>query len=295
MLWQNAPTIVIGKNQNAYAEINEKVVNKNGVLVARRITGGGAVYHDLGNVNYSFITPNALNEGIDFNTFTKPIIKALKTLGVDVELKGRNDLLTKDGKKVSGNAQHRLGDRVLHHGTLLFSSDLEFLDKALKVDEEKLKSKAVKSTRSRVSNIIKYLDKDLTVDEFIVELKNSIIKEYNAEEITAPKNEEIELLTIRNSSKEYVFPAKPFLNDYTLTNKKRFSFGVVETYINMSGKTIESVKIQGDFFGIRPISELENCLKGVDVDDVTAVISTLNLNDYILGINSEELLDLLKK
>ena len=295
MLWQNSPTVVIGKNQNAYAEINEKAVLDNGVFVARRITGGGAVYHDLGNINYSFITPNAQNKGIDFATFTTPIITALKNLGVDVSLQGRNDLITNDGKKVSGNAQHRIGDRVLHHGTLLFSSDLTFLDKVLKVDEEKLKSNAVKSTRSRVSNIKEYLPKDLSVKDFIEKLKESIINEYQAKIIDAPTCNEINDIYNRNASKEYIFPEKPFLNDYTLTNKKRYPFGTIETFVKMSGKVIESVKFQGDFFGVKPISELELLLKNAHVSDLNVLLDVVDLTEYVMGISKVELIELITK
>ena len=150
MLWQNEPTVVIGKNQNAFAELNMDYIKNNNIHVVRRITGGGAVYHDLGNVNYTFISGKKGSVGIDFEYFTKPIIHALPSLGISAELSGRNDILI-DGKKISGNAQHTSGNRVLHHGTLLFDSDLSVLSDALKVDEEKIKAKAIieKSTKNK--------------------------------------------------------------------------------------------------------------------------------------------------
>ena len=161
ILWQNDPTVVIGKNQNAFAEINTDFTEKKGILIARRISGGGAVYHDLGNVNYTFISTKSKNE-IDFKTFTLPIIEALAHLGISAELTGRNDIEV-CGKKISGNAQHVKENKVLHHGTLLFNSDLGVLSSALNVDEEKIKTKAIKSARSRVINIIDLIEKKISV------------------------------------------------------------------------------------------------------------------------------------
>ena len=151
MLWQNEPCVVIGKNQNAYAEINMDVARRDGIAVVRRITGGGAVYHDDGNVNYTFIAASG-NASLDFSRFCAPIIDALCEVGVTAALSGRNDL-TVDGKKISGNAQHSANGKTLHHGTLLFDSDLEKLSSVLHVDEEKLRAKSIRSVRSRVINL----------------------------------------------------------------------------------------------------------------------------------------------
>ena len=152
LLWQNDPTVVIGKNQNAYAELDLDYVRARGIRVARRITGGGAVYHDGGNINYSVIAVGAAEGGLDFAPYTAPILEALLHFGVRAELSGRNDLLVGD-RKISGNAQFRADGRVLHHGTLLYDSDLEVLSSALRVDEEKLRAKSIRSHRSRVVNI----------------------------------------------------------------------------------------------------------------------------------------------
>jgi lipoate---protein ligase len=171
MLWQNAPCIVIGKNQNAHAQIHHDYVKENDITVVRRLSGGGAVFHDLGNINFTFITKKNHNEAIDFSPFTLPIIHALKDLNVNAEFSGRNDILI-DGKKFSGNAQYYYKERLLHHGTLLFSGNLTDLAKALKPKPQKIEDKAVQSTISRVTNIKSHLSTPMTVQEFLQYLEN---------------------------------------------------------------------------------------------------------------------------
>lgn len=295
LLWQNNNTVVIGKNQNAYAEIDFNILKSTGVNLARRITGGGAVYHDLGNVNYSFISPNAKTSGIDFNYYVTPIINALKSLGLSVTLSGRNDLLTKDGKKISGNAQHRVLDRVLHHGTLLFSSDLEFLSKILTVDSEKLKTKALKSTRSRVENISNLIDKNINVDKFLDCLKSYILKTYNPEILEIKSTPEIDKLYQRNKSSEWLFPEKDFISKYQVVKKKRFDFGTVELNLELKNEVCLFVKIKGDFFGEKPVNELEELLKGTKLASIQTVLSDVVVSDYILGMQNSEFVDLIIK
>lgn len=288
MLWQNEPTVVIGKNQNAYAELALDVIRERGVHVARRITGGGAVYHDLGNVNFSLISTTKGRDGLDFSAFCAPMIEALATLGICAELSGRNDLLV-DGKKISGNAQHASGDRVLHHGTLLFDSDLSVLSSVLHVDEEKLRAKAVRSVRSRVTNIRPYLDKDCDVREFIERLGESLCQILGAMPTALPENEEIERLCTRNASDEWLFPDRALLSQYSLVQKKRYSFGTVEVLLEMQNEAVRSIRIHGDFFGTRPISELEACLQGTTLDELSARLSGIDLSAYIFGMQAEEL------
>ena len=286
MLWQNEPTIVIGKNQNGYAEINMPYVRENNIHIARRITGGGAVYHDLGNVNYTFITSR--NEtGIDFEYFTAPIIEALENLGISAILSGRNDLLV-DDKKFSGNAQHTRGRRVLHHGTLLFDTDLDVLSLALNVDEEKIKAKAIKSTRSRVINLKSALNCDMTSDDFIDMISDFVIKKYNPEIIEAPENEKIYALAKRNASWEWNFPEKDFVARYEVIKKKKYSFGLVEIHLAMSNEIIKELKIFGDFFGLLDISELEKVLRNTTLSDIESALAKIDVNDYILGMTNNE-------
>jgi len=165
MLWQNDNTIVVGRNQNTLSEINYDYVKENNISVVRRMSGGGAVFHDLGNINFTFI----LNSGNDFSNykkFTQPIIDFLKTLGADASLSGRNDLVIGD-KKISGNAQYMYKNRILHHGTLLYNSEENKLASSLRVSGDKIQSKGIKSVRSRITNIHDHITVPLTAKEFI--------------------------------------------------------------------------------------------------------------------------------
>ncbi|MBQ3235217.1 MAG: lipoate--protein ligase [Clostridia bacterium] len=291
LLWQNSKTVVIGKNQNAYAEIDREVLDKNEIKLARRITGGGAVYHDEGNINYSFILPNAKTKGIDFEYFSKPVIKALENLGVNVTLSGRNDLVLANGKKVSGNAQHRVQDRVLHHGTLLFSSDLSALEKVLKVSDEKLISKAVKSVRARVQNLSDYIS--LSVDDFIAYLSAFILNEYKAEIFEVESCAEIDALYNRNKSIGWLYPENSMLSDYSIVKKRRFPFGLVEVSLSLKNDVVKAVKISGDFFEINSVSELEQLIENTSLSNLKTTFSKVDVSSYISGITNEEFISLL--
>lgn len=288
ILWQNQPTVVIGKNQNAYAEINMEVLVKKNIKIARRITGGGAVYHDEGNLNYTFISSEKSEKGIDFEFFTKPITEALQSLGVNAVLSGRNDLLA-DGKKFSGNAQYSFGGRVLHHGTLLFKSDLSVLSDVLNVDEFKIRSKGIKSTRSRVINLCELLPKGYTIEDFLHLIEKYITKKYCPNVIDAPNCEEIDKLRDRNSSAEWIFPKRELISKYGIVKKKRYPFGIVEISLDMSNDIIKDITIKGDFFGNKPISELENIIKDIRIYELSNKMSEIRVDEYIHGMTAEEL------
>ncbi len=165
IIWRSERSIVVGKHQNALAEINHKFVRDNNIHVARRLSGGGTVFHDPGNVNFTFIrTVKEISE-VNFKIFTQPIVQSLQKLGVDAYTTGRNDLMV-DEKKISGNAEHVYKKRVLHHGTLLFNSDLSKLNGALQVDLSRFEDKSIQSNRSPVTNISVYLKEKIAVDEF---------------------------------------------------------------------------------------------------------------------------------
>lgn len=172
MLWQNEPCVVIGKNQNPLAEINQEFVEKNNIKVARRLSGGGAVYHDLGNLNFTFIINDTQNSLRDYRKFTTPIVKVLAELGVKVEWSERNDLII-DGLKFSGNAQYKHKNRLLHHGTILFSSNLNNVRAALKTDNNK-SGRWVKSLPSPITNVQEHLKKPLNLEELKIIIQNQI-------------------------------------------------------------------------------------------------------------------------
>src|SRR5690625_448825 len=182
LFYINEPSIIIGKNQNSVEEINTEYVDKNNIKVVRRLSGGGAVYHDKGNLNFSFITKDDGDSFHNFAKFTEPVVKALNKLGVPAELIGRNDLLV-EGRKISGNAQFSTKGRMFSHGTLMFDSEIDHVVRALNVRKEKIESKGIKSIRSRVANIKEYLDESLTMNEFKETLLCSIFDVERVEDV----------------------------------------------------------------------------------------------------------------
>ena len=177
-LWQNAPAVIIGRNQNTLAEINTDFIQKNKINVTRRNTGGGAVYHDLGNINYSYIVNFTEGKSVNFADFAVPVIKTLAEMGITAEFSGRNDILI-DGKKISGSAQSRIGNRILFHGTMLFDANIEDLVNALNVSGVKISGKGIASVRSRVANIKEHLKQTLDVKDFINAISDSLRKQFN--------------------------------------------------------------------------------------------------------------------
>src|SRR3954447_3269134 len=165
LFYINEPSIIIGKNQNTIEEINTEYVESNGIHVVRRLSGGGAVYHDLGNLNFSFITKDDGESFHNFRKFTEPVVSALQKLGVNAELSGRNDI-EDGGRKISGNAQFSTKGRMFSHGTLMLNSEIENVVSALKVKKDKIESKGIKSVRSRVANISEFLTEKIRIEEF---------------------------------------------------------------------------------------------------------------------------------
>ncbi len=290
MLWQNSPTVVIGKNQNAYAEVDLKYAEDNGIKVSRRITGGGAVYHDLCNVNYSYITSTENVPSLDFETPSRAIIAALSDMGLSATLGGRNDILS-GGKKISGNAQYTSNGRILHHGTLLFDTDTEIMERVLRIDKEKLTSHGVASHKSRVANIKSFLGGNITVRKFISALETKIIDYFAAELLILPESDEINALFSRNSSREWILSDKRHLTAYSVIKERRFPFGRVSLNINLDRDVIEGIMITGDFFSFAPTEELENLLIGRKLTDKF----DFDVSDYIASMTNKDLYSLLNK
>ena len=295
MLWRNDKAVIIGKNQNAYGELDVDYVEKNNIKVVRRLTGGGAVFHDIGNVNFSFIVPGEEHAVLDFARFTAPIIQALSDLGIkDVELSGRNDIHI-GGSKISGNAQSSYNGKTLHHGTLLYSADLSMLAGALRVDEEKIKAKGIKSVRNRVANIKDYLTADMSAEQFMSYLEEKIISTVGGEirDFTAEDIEGISKLSKEKySTWEWNFGQS---KEYSATKKKRYTFGGVSAEMTVEKGYVKDIRISGDFFGVRDIKELEALLIGkrFEKSQLENIISREFISQCIAGMEPEDFISLL--
>lgn len=295
LFYINEPSIIIGKNQNTVEEINSDYVRDEGIHVVRRLSGGGAVYHDLGNLNFSFITKDDGNSFHDFKKFTDPVVKALKKLGVNAELSGRNDILA-DGKKISGNAQFSTKGRMFSHGTLLFDSEIENVVSALNVRMDKIESKGIKSIRSRVTNIREHLDEDMTMEEFKQTLLAYLFEELDSVpkyELTEKDWEEIRKISReRYANWDWNYGKSPKFN-VELSN--RFAAGSVDIRLHIVKGIIQESKIFGDFFGVGDVSDIENKLNGVryDREAIEEVLEDLDLSHYFGNVTRQEFLDLL--
>ena len=290
ILWQNRNSVIIGRNQNTAEEINQSFVDTHGIQVVRRNTGGGAVYHDLGNLNYSFITDA---DGLDQNTiqqFLTPVADALRKLGLDATCSGRNDILI-SGKKVSGTAQQHQKGRILHHGTLLFDANPDMISGALNPDPTKFQSKSVKSVRSRVGNIRQELQRDMSITEFW----NYLIQELASGEVEPISLPDTALGEIRKLQEEkyatweWNYGKSPKCQ---MRCKKRFSGGLLDIRLSTENGKIAEIHIFGDFLALEPISELET--KFIDCPyHKTALcdtVSSIPLHKYLGGITGEELI-----
>ena len=294
MLWQNDNAIIIGKHQNTLAEINESFVRQHGIRVVRRLSGGGAVYHDLGNLNYTLIS-DAQGAELDLGVFCRPVIHALQKLGVDAQRNGRNDL-TIGGQSFSGNAQYRKDGRVMHHGTILFDSDMSVLAGALQVDEEKIKAKGVKSVRSRVTNVRAHLPQDMTLPQFRQALLESILEEMPGEEYVLTEGDLAAIETIRAQrygTWEWNFGRSPV---FDLHLRRRFEgCGTVEAFLTLNHGTIQALSFRGDFFSAQEPAALEGLLVGCKrtPQALEMALQETDVSHYFHGLTNDRLVELL--
>ncbi|MBD1380680.1 lipoate--protein ligase [Metabacillus arenae] len=295
LFYVNEPSIIIGKNQNTMEEINTSYVEENGIHVVRRLSGGGAVYHDLGNLNFSFITKDDGDSFHNFRKFTEPVVQALQKLGVNAELKGRNDLLA-EGRKISGNAQFSTRGRMFSHGTLLFDSEMENVVSALRVRKEKIESKGIKSIRSRVANITEFLKEPISIEKFKEMLLNYIfdtngeIPQYKLTEEDWKKINEIS--KERYQSWDWNYGKSPTFN---YQHNNRFPVGQIDVRMEVKKGLIENCKIYGDFFGAGDVSEVEDKLIGTRYEKaaITQALAGVNFKHYFGNIEKEEFLNML--
>ena len=300
LFYINEPSIIIGRNQNTIEEINKDYVDAHGIHVVRRFSGGGAVYHDFGNLNFSFIMPDDGNSFRDFEKLTKPIVQALHEMGVEgAQLKGRNDLVI-DDMKFSGNAMYATNGRMFAHGTIMFDSDINEVVNALKVRKDKIESKGIKSIRSRVTNIKPFLPKDkhdMTTEAFREEILLKIfgvdsvdqVKTYTLTEEDWVKINEISDKYYRNWDWNYgKSPA------FDIERRKRFPIGSIEVRFNVQEGKITEAKIYGDFFGLGDIADVEQAFIGTRYDKsaLKDVIDQIDVKKYFGNITPEDLLEL---
>ena len=300
LFYINDPSIIVGRNQNTIEEVNQAYVEEKGIRVVRRMSGGGAVYHDRGNFSFCFIKDDD-GSFRDFASFTQPVIQALHKMGAKgAELKGRNDLLIED-KKFSGNAMYAKNGRMTAHGTILFDADLDEVTKALKPRKEKFESKGIKSVRSRVTNIKPYVSPEyqkLTTEEFrdllLLEIfgvkSRDQVKELKLTEADWAKVREIQAERFGNWDWNYgQSPA------FAIQMSQKFPFGFVDFRFNVEQGVIKEVKVYGDFFGLGDISDVEDALVGVrfEREAVNQVFENLDFNKYFGRVTAEEILSLI--
>ena len=296
MLWRNRPAVIIGRNQNAYAELDAAYAREHGIAVVRRMTGGGAVYHDLGNLNYSFFSFEAASGGryADFAPSAEPVVAVLRSLGADAAFSGRNDILV-GGRKVSGSAKRVHEGRILFHGTLLFDVDRETMAAVLTPPKAKIEAKGVSSVRARVANLKEFLPK-LDCESFHLAMERGLL---NLCGLDAPRpipenwvREAERLADERYRSWDWTFGASP---DFTFERTRRFPCGTVTARLAVHQGIIRHAEFTGDFFGAAPVGELADALCGCPhrLDALRAALSRMDPGRHIAGMEPDSLLELL--
>jgi lipoate-protein ligase A len=294
LFYINSPSIIIGRNQNTLEEINQQYISSHHIEVVRRISGGGAVYHDQGNLNFSFITNHDSKAISNFKKFTAPVIKVLNDLGLPAELKGRNDIQVEE-KKISGTAQFTTGKRMVSHGTLLFNANLGEVANALNVKMSKIESKGHKSVRSRVANIVEFLKQPMSIAEFQQTLLTGMYEE--DEPFEHYRLSEAEWAGVRQLQQnkydtwDWNYGQSPKFN---IQRSKRFAIGEIDLRIFVEDGCIVSFTIFGDFFGKLPVEDFAKRFVSVRYEkaDIDRVIADVPLSDYFGEISQTEFSDL---
>lgn len=289
MLWQNANTVVVGLNQNTAEEIDSAFVNEHGITVVRRTTGGGAVYHDLGNLNYSFITDLGDAASISISDFCLPVCRALASMGVNAEVSGRNDIVV-SGKKISGVAQRIHKNRILHHGTLLFDSDPVMVAGALNADRAKFESKSAKSVSARIGNIKDFLKEDLSIGEFWNRLRVQLSREGSIRcVLTAEELRQVEAeAEAKYRSWDWTYGKSP---EYSFKNRVRYPGGTLEVRFNAERGRIKNISFFGDFMAVKDSSEAVAAVVGQRLreSDIRRAMAEVDIAAAFGGIRLDEI------
>lgn len=293
LFYINEPSIIVGRNQNALEEINREYVEAHNIHVVRRLSGGGAVYHDHGNLNYSLITRGGREDAINFKKFTAPVVTALNEMGIPAELSGRNDILV-DGRKVSGTAIYSTSQGIVCHGTLLYKTDLTRLSDALNVKQTKIASKGIKSVRSRVVNISEFLKSPMNIEDFRLQIMRGIfapaveIPQYH---LTQKDWDAIQTLSNqRYMTWEWNFGQSPAFN---VQKVQRFPFGEIDARIEVENGLVQSIKFFGDFFGEEDVEILEKLLKGIrySPENIANALQDEDIDHFFSGLSLQEFLE----
>jgi lipoate---protein ligase len=292
LLYRNQPSIVVGKHQNTLSEINLPFVQQRGIMVARRISGGGTVFHDDGNLNFAIFTSGKEGELVDYRRATQPVLGALAEMGLKARLGKRNELLIK-GMKISGTASHVYKKRVLHHGTLLFSSEMGTLSAALNSVSERFTDKAVKSVPSSIANIMDYLEEPMEMEEFQERILNYFLRLDKRNRLYQYSRSDIDSISSLCDTKfatwEWNFGYSP---KYMYNRNISFDKGSVDIHINVEKGIIRELKLHGDFTSFKNIHLLEKLLTGTihDPETMRIRLSRVNVSDFIYGLGNEEFL-----
>ncbi len=294
ILWQNRPSIIIGKHQNALEEINAEYVRRQRLPVIRRLSGGGAVYHDLGNVNFTFLT-DADADSADWEALLSPILQTCRAFGIEASLSGRNDLIMPDGRKFSGNARYESEGRLMHHGTMLIDADLEAMEEALRVSRDKIVSKGVASVRGRVCNLTEYAP-GITAADFSEKLLD-ILFAGQPRAIYHWTEEDRAQIQERKAARygRWEWNYGSFAG-CSITRERRITgCGLVQASLEVLGGYLTECHFHGDFMGNAPVEQLEGQLEGCRLEEeaLQSRLGNIAVEEYMRGMSTGQLIQLL--